>query len=308
MVGLTNMSLNERNGGPLSSNVIVLGSSGMLGQEVVNVFANAGLAHFEFSREPVSKHFFDFTDQSVDEISKILSISDGAYVINCIGWIPQRAIGDPALDKENAWKLNVRLPMVLEELAEKMSVRVLQVATDCVFDGLGGNYLEPDTPNSEDLYGKSKIAGEALQPSAMRIRCSIIGQDRNSNAGLFSWYKSQPKDSSVTGYSNHYWNGVTTTALAKLFLGIIREETFLPGLQHWIPSDSVSKWELLSAFQVLIGGSAANVLKGEGAKAVDRTLSTVNPLMSERYWGLAGYGNTPSISALVAELVDSTII
>ena len=280
----------------------------MLGQEVVSVFAKAGLAHHEFSREPASKHFFDFTNQSVDEISRILSISEGAYIINCIGWIPQRAIGHSVLDQENAWKLNVRLPMVLEELAEKMSVRVLQVATDCVFDGLVGKYLESDTPNAEDLYGKSKIAGEALQPSSMRIRCSIIGRDRNSNAGLFSWYKSQPEGSSVTGYSNHDWNGVTTTALAKLFLGIIRKDKFVSGLQHWIPSDSVSKWELLSHLRDLIGGRAANVLKGEGATAVNRTLSTVNPFMSDKYWGLAGYANTPSVSALVAELEDSTPI
>jgi dTDP-4-dehydrorhamnose reductase len=195
--------------------------------------------------------------------------------------------------------------MVLEQLAKKMAVRVLQVATDCVFDGSTGKYLESDTPNAGDVYGKSKIAGEQSQPSAMRIRCSIIGQDRNSSAGLFSWYKSQPKDSFVTGYANHFWNGVTTTALAKLFLGIIREGEFQSGLQHWIPLDSVSKLELLSDFRNLLGGNAATVLSGEGESAVNRTLSTSNPLKSERYWDLAGYEKVPSVSALVRDLVDS---
>lgn len=298
------MSLKERNGGPLNSDVIVLGSSGMLGQEVVRVFANAGLPHLAFSRQPESKKFFDFNDQSSDEISRILSISEGAYVINCIGWIPQRGSGSPDADKDNAWKLNVRLPKMLEELSEKKSVRVIQVATDCVFDGLRGNYSESDIPNADDVYGKSKIAGEASQPSAMRIRCSIIGQDRNSNAGLFSWYKSQPRENSVSGYDNHFWNGVTTNALAKLFLGIIRDDVFHAGLQHWIPLDTVSKFELLSAFKHVLGGDSATVLQGQGPSSVNRTLSTNNLSVSDQYWGSAGYGRAPSVSTLVEELVE----
>ncbi len=305
---LANMRFKERNGGTLNPKVIILGSSGMLGQEVVKVFAKEGMPFREFSRQPESVNFFDFQDQSSGEISESLSISQGDYVINCIGWIPQRATGDLALDKENAWKLNMRLPKVLEELAEKMSVKVLQVATDCVFDGTVGKYLESDIPSADDIYGRSKIEGEASQPSAMRIRCSIIGQDRNSNAGLFSWYVSQPKDSSVTGYANHFWNGVTTTALAKLFVGIVREDKFAAGLQHWIPLDSVSKWQLLSEFQELLGAKAATVLKGEGEISVDRTLATVSQLGSDEYWNLAGYGRAPSVSSLVKELVDSSPI
>jgi dTDP-4-dehydrorhamnose reductase len=303
---LTSMRNDESSGEILNPDVIVLGSSGMLGQEVTRVFAKEGLKHSNFSRQVGSSNFFEFDDQSADEISDILSISPGAYVINCIGWIPQRGTGDPIVDEANAWKMNVRLPTMLEKLAEKMSVKVLQVATDCVFDGSTGKYLESDSPNADDIYGKSKIEGELSQPSSMRIRCSIIGQDRNSSAGLFSWYKSQPKESSVTGYANHFWNGVTTTALARLFFGIIHEGKFLAGVQHWIPEDSVSKLELLTAFKDSLGRNAANVIPGEGPAPVDRTLSTVDPVMSQKYWSLAGYGKAPSISTLIGDLVEST--
>jgi len=290
------------NGGVLNSDVIILGTSGMLGQEVTRIFTEEGLLHSGYSRQPGRSRYFDFNEQTAEEVAEILSVSPGAYVINCIGWIPQRGTGDPIVDQANAWKLNVNLPIVLEQLAERMSVRVLQITTDCVFDGSNGGYLESDLANAEEVYGKSKIAGEKCQPSAMQIRCSIIGQDRNSKAGLFSWYKSQPKNGFVTGYANHFWNGVTTTALAKLFLGIIRENEFVPGLQHWIPLDSVSKFELLSEFRKVLGGDAAKVLEGQGSNRVDRTLSTDNPLVSDRYWILAGYGKTPSIAELVREL------
>ena len=56
----------------------------------------------------------------------------------------------------------------------------------------------------------------------------------------------------------------------------------------------------------MLGGSAAKVLKGEGAIAVNRTLATVDPSLNEAYWTLAGYREAPSVSSLVGELVDST--
>ena len=282
--------------------ILVLGSSGMLGQEVARVLTEEKIPFSAFSKRANSKNYFDFQGQDAKELIRQLSLTDEAYVINCIGWIPQRASGDSGVDKANAWKLNVRLPAQLEEISGQMGLRVLQVATDCVFDGTVGNYLETDEHNAQDLYGTSKREGELLQPSAMRIRASIIGQDLNSNAGLFSWYKSQASDGFVTGYTNQIWNGVTTRALSKLFIGIIVNNAFRAGVQHWIPNNSVSKFTLLSHFKELVGKSGADVKPGESSNYVDRTLATKFPENSERYWRLAGYRMVPSVAELIGDL------
>lgn len=281
----------------------MLGSSGMLGQEVMRVLTEEKIPFSAFSRMPNSKNYFNFQGQNAKQIISQLSLSDEAYVINCIGWIPQRASGDLSVDKDNAWKLNVGLPAELEKISVHMGLRVLQVATDCVFDGAVGNYLETDMHNAQDLYGISKREGELLQPSAMRIRASIIGQDLNSNAGLFAWYKSQPSNGFVTGYTNHMWNGVTTHALSKLFVGIIANDDFRAGVQHWIPKDSVSKFTLLNYFKDLVGESGADVKSGESSNSINRTLATRFAENSERYWQLAGYQKAPTIEDLVSDLL-----
>jgi dTDP-4-dehydrorhamnose reductase len=278
----------------------------MLGQEVVRTFAQNKVAFSAFSRGAVTQNHFDFCDQTAYEIVDQLSLSEKSYIINCIGWIPQRASGIPGNDKKDAWKLNVRLPARLEEISVQLGVRVLQVATDCVFNGETGNYSESDEPNAEDLYGNTKREGEQLQPSAMRIRASIIGDDINTNAGLFSWYKSQPPSGNVTGFTNHIWNGVTTRALARLFMGIIANDGFVSGVQHWIPRDTVSKLTLLNLFRMYLKGTGASVTPGLGSSSVDRTLSTNNPLASNDYWGLAGYGPSPSIEDLVQEMIENS--
>ena len=46
------------------------------------------------------------------------------------------------------------------QLQIKPALKVIQIATDCVFDGLKGNYTEDDKHNAIDVYGKTKSLGE----------------------------------------------------------------------------------------------------------------------------------------------------
>ena len=37
---------------------------------------------------------------------------------------------------------------------------IIQLSTDCVFSGKKGMYIEKDSPDADDIYGRSKIMGE----------------------------------------------------------------------------------------------------------------------------------------------------
>ncbi len=287
----------------MNSRVIVLGGTGMLGQAVTRTFSNAGMEHSVYSRVKGDSNFFEYRNQTPDQIAASVDATDGAYIINCIGWIPQRAVGENVTDVKLARELNVELPRALEDLSRLRDIKVLQITTDCVFDGRLGSYVETDEPNSHDIYGISKSEGESRQPSAMRFRCSIIGKDLRSNVGLYSWYESQPADGEVVGFENHIWNGVTTDALSKLFLGVIKNNAFSSGVQHWIPGDSVSKYQLLCLFRDALAPAGAAVRRGAGETEVDRTLSTNCHAKSNDLWALAGYHHVPSIKELVYEMV-----
>jgi Predicted soluble lytic transglycosylase fused to an ABC-type amino acid-binding protein len=107
----------------------------------------------------------------------------------------------------------------------------------------------------------------------------------------------------LMGFMNHSWNGVTTTAFAKLALGLFNAGHNKPIRHHWTPRDKVSKYELLQIFEKELG-SKTQVVPHQNSKDIDRTLSTSNPDLNEKLWKLAGYDQIPSIAELCQQFIS----
>ena len=45
---------------------------------------------------------------------------------------------------------------------EKFKCRLIHISSDCVFSGNKGNYLDSDSPDPIDLYGKTKALSEII--------------------------------------------------------------------------------------------------------------------------------------------------
>jgi dTDP-4-dehydrorhamnose reductase len=148
----------------------------------------------------------------------------------------------------------------------------------------------------------SKVEGEEHCSNAILIRSSIIGPDSRSQAGLYSWFRSAVQVGAVRGFKNHLWNGVTTTAFARLAIGLMRSD-FGPMRQHWTPLDTVSKYQLLQFFADAMDLPESSVKEFTAPQSLDRTLLSVAPGINEQLWGLAGYDGVPTIHDLVAEMV-----
>ncbi len=280
---------------------VVLGATGMLGSELVRVARLAGFDVVATTRTSQPK--FDAVFQRFDDFASFIGLSDQDFVVNAIGWIPQKSSGDVLLDQRDADALNNSLLAGIAKAQDRRGFRWLQIGTDCVYSGMLGRYSETSSKDAGDLYGLSKIAGETHCDSAILVRSSIIGPDQNSSAGLYEWFKSQTGKAEVPGYRNHLWNGVTTTAFAKLAVGVAKSDiTRL--LQHWVPNGTVTKAELLTLFAQDLGFSKDLVKSTEGPRDIDRTLVTNNESQNKLLWMLAGYDGVPTIAELVSEMVE----
>ena len=51
--------------------------------------------------------------------------------------------------------VNCEFVKELANISKKQSYRLIHISTDCVFDGVKGDYSENDLPNAKDIYGKS---------------------------------------------------------------------------------------------------------------------------------------------------------
>jgi dTDP-4-dehydrorhamnose reductase len=281
--------------------LIVLGANGMLGSEVVRIAEVNSIPVVAISRS--SEVPFEAESMEFEQVARKLGLSESDWLVNCIGWIPQKSSGDKNEDKRLAALLNTNLPHQLSRAKAQLGFNWIQIATDCVFKGDRGKYSESDTKDAGDLYGLSKIAGEELSKGAIQIRCSIVGRDTRTSSGIYSWFKSVSSKGPVNGYTNQHWNGVSTTAFARLSIGTLKNNWTTPVSQHWLPRDAVSKFALLELFAKSLGLTPSGVAPVQANDSVNRILVTEHQNASDVLWELAGYSKVPTIAELCQEFI-----
>ena len=241
--------------------IFVFGSTGMLGTYVNKYFSSRG-----YDVVPVSRKNIDIT-KITDEMSMNSTIGKGDIVINCAGLIKQR-VGTTEYD---FIKINTVFPHMLATTCEAKGAKLIHVSTDCVFDGATGGYNELDPHNATDIYGRSKSLGEPF--SASVIRTSIIGEEKKNFLSLLEWVKSN-KDSTVNGFTNHYWNGITCLKFAEICEYMIKNNLFWFAEKHIFSPSVVNKYELVKMISDVYNLNI-NVVPVECQNKCDRSLTTV---------------------------------
>jgi dTDP-4-dehydrorhamnose reductase len=233
-----------------------------------------------------------------------VSVVDGHdWVINCIGVIKPFIKDSDAVQVAEAIRTNAALPHELARATEGSGTRVIQIATDCVYSGAKGNYVEDDPHDALDVYGKSKSLGEVPVPHFSHIRASIIGPEAGRQRSLLEWFLGQERDARLSGYVNHRWNGVTTLHFAKICEALIGGAP-APERLHLVPTGEVTKHALLEAFADAYGRSDVSIEPVDAPTVVDRTLATSDPGANAALWRAAGYETAPTVSEMVAELAQ----
>jgi len=196
--------------------VLVLGSTGMAGSMVTNYLRSQGHTVFAGSREGEGYEEFAHGD-AIDyrafgaRVKHFCKTEFIHFVVNCIGVLVKESEEDPV----RAVLVNGVLPHQLREDLWGLKTTIIHISTDCVFDGSKGPYNEFANPSETKPYGASKAYGELTGPKDVTIRTSIIGPEHRENStGLFDWFVNK-SGSEVDGWTNAYWNGITTLELAK---------------------------------------------------------------------------------------------
>jgi dTDP-4-dehydrorhamnose reductase len=290
----------------MPSRALVLGATGMLGSTLLREFRARGIDTIATARRPGSVEpgseirRFDVETDDVDQA--LDGMTDGDYVVNCIGVIRHLMRDDLAADRLRAIEVNASFPYRLATAADARGLRILQIATDCVYSGATGRYDESAAHDATDVYGQTKSLGEVPGNHVLNLRCSIIGPEMGSTTSLLEWVLAHPHGATVGGYIDHHWNGVTTLAFARVASGIVVAGDPLAGTRHLVPADSVSKAELVRLIARAWGRDDLDIREVSTSRPIDRTLDTVDPELSRRLWLQGGYPEPPSIADMVAEL------
>jgi dTDP-4-dehydrorhamnose reductase len=288
--------------------VAILGSTGMLGSTLVQYLSPNVDEIVEINRSGIGvnarNRVLIFDAISGASLEDSLQGERFDFIINCIGVIKQLLNEEIDEDVKNAFVINSHFPGLLNEFSLKFSTPVIQIGTDCVYSGQTGNYSETSEFDCSDVYGKSKLEGELRSSAIMTIRSSIIGHEMNSAISLMDWFLKLPLNSEVNGFVNHIWNGVTTLDFARIALGVMNSDSFLPGVSHLVPADQVSKYELLNLLSDNFDRADIHIEALSTTPAINRTLSTIYPERNSNLWSNAGYNRIPTISEMTSNYAD----
>jgi dTDP-4-dehydrorhamnose reductase len=286
--------------------ILIIGSTGMLGSAVTKYLSKSKNRIIESNTSGnaiIPSNICVKFDIEKQEVSDLFPSDLGKpdFVINCSGLIKHKIDGANPESIARAYKVNSDFPKDLSDFCNSFGIRIIQIATDCVFTGSAGEYTEDSNHDASDVYGDSKSKGEIAVKNMMILRCSLIGRELESHIELMDWVLNQPVGSKIKGFTNHYWNGLTTLHFARIVSGIIGEDSFEPGTHHVLPVDSVSKFELI---EMICEGFRRQDLDIEPTEAeifVDRRLGTKYPDKNNEFWRHAGYDKPPSARKMIAE-------
>jgi dTDP-4-dehydrorhamnose reductase len=298
----------------MKKKILIIGSTGMLGSAVLNEFTthsdfeifatyrnkkDVELLKKKFNHKflNVNWYKFDIKKNYQQRLKKICKRKD--YIINCVGVIKPYINEEDVESIENALKINSIFPHTLNKITHGSKTKILQIATDCVYDGIDGNYNENISHNASDIYGKSKSIGEVKFKNFFNIRCSIIGEEIKSFKSLINWFLSNPENSKLNGFTNHMWNGVTTNFFAQFILVIIKKNIKIPNLLHLTPSNILSKFKLLKIFQYKFKREDLKISKSKSKISVNRVLKTNQKKVIYKICKLMGYKKVPTVEEIV---------
>ena len=159
----------------------IVGSKGMLGSEVIQIAKELGHEIYDSSTE-------------ID------------CILNCAGKRP----GSSSLEM-------IESNTVLPHWLAKFGIPMVHMSTDCVYSGRTWEYFRRGSPNPNDLYGRTKLAGEVDASHVLNVRGSFIG----FRHGFLAWILSA--HGKIEVWKNAFWNGVTVKQMARTLVTLAEQ-------------------------------------------------------------------------------------
>ncbi|MGC4099094.1 MAG: SDR family oxidoreductase [Nitrospira sp.] len=234
--------------------ILILGGDGMLGHQLlrhlrgrhdVRVTLKLNREVYEACRllEPETA-FYGVDLKQTDSLLQVLAEFRPEAVVNAVGIVKQRS---EAKAVAPSLEINSLLPHRLALLCRTIEARLIHFSTDCVFSGRKGHYRETDQPDAEDIYGRTKLLGEVVEPHCVTLRTSMIGPELSRKHGLLEWFLAQ-RGQTVKGFTKAIFSGFPTSELVRIVELVLTDVPTIHGLYH-VAARPISKYDLLTLVQ-----------------------------------------------------------
>lgn len=182
--------------------ILVTGAKGQLGSDIEEISTN-----YTYKFYFVDKKILDITDYK--KVREFVEKNNINIIINCAAYT---AVDKAESEVNLADLINNKAVENLANLAKELSIKLIHISTDYVFDGKNYKpYIESDITNPQSIYGNTKLCGE-----------NKIIQINPSNSIIIrtSWVYSQ--------YGNNFVKTMINLSKQKEFLNVINDQVGSP--------------------------------------------------------------------------------
>jgi dTDP-4-dehydrorhamnose reductase len=221
-------------GGMGSKKMAILGGRGMLGTDLAVACTRRGF--------DVQVHDLPECDITNSEhLRQVVRNAD--LIVNCAAYTN---VDGAETQAELAHRVNGEAVGRLGELARQNGRWVLHISTDFVFDGrLDRPYVETDTPNPINQYGKSKLAGERLLRESGCSHCIIRLEwmyGLHGRSFITKLVERARTNETLKVVSDQVGSPTATTEVARVICDLSERRT--EGVFHFASGGYVSRYEM----------------------------------------------------------------
>jgi dTDP-4-dehydrorhamnose reductase len=176
-----------------------------------------------------------------NKLEKIIITEKPNVIVNTMGY---SNIDFCEINKEESHQLHVKITEKIAKLSTTHNIKTIFLSSDYVFDGKKGNYIESDSPNPINYYGKTKLEAEKIilkQPQNVVLRTSVI-YDWDFRVRFFNYVVDNLKNQREIEATYDVFNSVTLvdSLIQSIFLAIKKD---VSGLFHVVDSTCVNRFE-----------------------------------------------------------------
>ncbi len=221
----------------LSGNIIVLGSSGLLGGNFYNLYKSK-LKLIPSHKD--NKSFIDITNFEI--LDNFIKLHQPEFIVNCA------ALADVDFCEKNKKKselVNTTALDFIGKASEKIKSKIIHISTDHVYDSEGYNNIE--NVNLKNHYALTKFNGEKIiqKYNSIVLRTNFFGNSNNNRMSFTDKIiKQMKKERKMYLFNDVFFNPLRIQTLADILYQIITEK-FIKGIFNVGSKNGMSKGEFI---------------------------------------------------------------
>jgi dTDP-4-dehydrorhamnose reductase len=242
-------------------NLIVLGSTGMLGQALIeaakfNNYKTIGVAR---TNADINLDVLNF-----NKLTSLIESEKPKIIINCVAITN---IDECEQNPEKAYLVNTYLVKIISDICEKLGVRLIHISTDHFFIGdKGMKHSETALITLINNYAKTKYDGERFalnNSSSLIVRTNIVGFRNKGKPTFIEWVLLLLKQSQeVIVFQDFYTSSIDVYQFSEILFKVIDKGNSINGLINIASSEVSNKEQFIKKFASVFGLNNSKLVKG----------------------------------------------